>query len=87
MRWNPETIADIGKGGEDLESQTKEQRTSYKLTADFNCVRMQRVHIFSQYCRPPTVIVRFCTFALNSRFVRGAFRSQRPECLCLMLRP
>ncbi len=31
--------------------------------------------------------VFFCTLALKVRFVLGALRTQRPECLCLMLRP
>ena len=52
-----------------------------------SCVRRQRVQMFSRTACPSMTNVFFCTFALKGRFVFGALRSQRPECLCLMLRP
>ncbi len=52
-----------------------------------SAVRRQRVQIFTRTGTPSTMNVLFWTFALNVRFVRGALRSQRPECLCLILRP
>lgn len=45
------------------------------------------MQIFTRTGTPSTTNVFFCTFALNVRFVLGALRSQRPECLCLILRP
>ena len=56
-------------------------------TASLSCVRRQRVQTFSRTARPSMTNVLFCTFALKVRFVFGALRSQRPECLCRMLRP
>lgn len=50
-------------------------------------VRRQRVQIFKRMGTPSMTKVLFCTLALNVRLVRGALRSQRPECLCLILRP
>ncbi len=52
-----------------------------------SCVRRQRVQTFSRTVWPSMTNVFFCTFALKVRFVFGALRSQRPACLCRMLRP
>lgn len=54
---------------------------------DLRWVRRQRVQILSRTGTPPMWMVLFWTLALNVRLVRGALRSQRPECLCLILRP
>ncbi len=48
---------------------------------------MQRVQILRRREMPSIQMVLFWTLALNVRFVRGALRSQRPECLCRILRP
>ena len=52
-----------------------------------SCVRRQRVQTLTRRMRPSMSRRLLWTFGRNSRFVRGALRSQRPECLWRMLRP
>ena len=48
-------------------------------------VRMHRVQILMRIGRPSITNVLGWMFGLNVRLVRGAWRSQRPECLWRML--
>ena len=45
------------------------------------------MQIFTRTGTPSKRKVLFWIFGLKVRLVRGALRSHRPECLCLMLRP